>query len=114
MLVAVADLVVAGVFLLLVSGPVGIDITEGRWSLPGAESVLKLRALISNGDFEPYFAWPRQREHQRNHQALYHDKFSLAACVGAHVIGPTRRSLCPGARERIRSSFPSRIRRARR
>jgi hypothetical protein len=56
-----------------------LDITGARWSLPGAEAVLKLRALISNGDFEPYFAWHRQREHQRNHQALYQDKLSLAA-----------------------------------
>ncbi|WP_369369099.1 hypothetical protein AB5L52_44085 [Streptomyces sp. CG4] len=30
-----------------------LDITGGRWGLEGAESVLKLRALIANGDFEP-------------------------------------------------------------
>jgi hypothetical protein len=56
-----------------------LDITGARWSLPGAEAVLKLRALISNGDFEPYIAWHRQREHQRNHQSLYQDKLNLAA-----------------------------------
>lgn len=56
-----------------------LDITGARWSLPGAEAVLKLRALISNRDFEPYFAWHLQREHQRNHQTLYQDKLSLAA-----------------------------------
>jgi hypothetical protein len=56
-----------------------LDITGARWSLPGAEAALKLRALISNGDFEPYFTWHLQREHQRNHQAHYQDKFSLAA-----------------------------------
>jgi hypothetical protein len=56
-----------------------LDITGARWSLPGAEAVLKLRALISNGDFEPYFTWHLQREHQRNHQAHYQDKLSLAA-----------------------------------
>lgn len=56
-----------------------LDITGARWSLPGAEAVLKLRALISNGDFEPYYTWHLQREHQRNHQALYQDKLSLAA-----------------------------------
>ena len=33
-----------------------LDVTGARWSLPGAEAVLKLRALISNGDFEPYYA----------------------------------------------------------
>lgn len=56
-----------------------LDVTGARWSLPGAETVLKLRALISNGDFEPYFVWHRQREHQRNHQARYQEKLSLAA-----------------------------------
>ena len=56
-----------------------LDITGARWSLPGAEAVLKLRALISNGDFEPYYTWHLQREHQRNHQARYLNKLSLAA-----------------------------------
>jgi hypothetical protein len=56
-----------------------LDITGARWSLPGAEAVLKLRALITNGDFETYYAWHLKREHQRNHQALYQDKLSLAA-----------------------------------
>ncbi|WP_246576840.1 ISKra4 family transposase [Actinospica durhamensis] len=56
-----------------------LDITGARWSLPGAEAVLKLRALIANGDFESYYTWHRHREHQRNHQAHYQDKISLAA-----------------------------------
>ena len=56
-----------------------LDITGARWSLPGAEAILKLRALISNADFEPYYAWHLRREHQRNHQAHYQDKLSLAA-----------------------------------
>lgn len=56
-----------------------LDITGARWSLPGAEAVLKLRALIANGDFEPYYAWHLRREHQRTHQARYQDKLSLAA-----------------------------------
>ena len=56
-----------------------LDITGARWSLPGAEAVLKLRALISNGDVEPYYTWHLQREHQRNLQARYLNKLSLAA-----------------------------------
>jgi len=56
-----------------------LDITGARWSVPGAEAVLKLRALISEGDFEPYFVRHCQPEHQRNHQALYQEKLSLAA-----------------------------------
>jgi hypothetical protein len=56
-----------------------LDITGARWSLTGAEAVLKLRALISNGDFETYFAWHLRQEHQRIHQTHYQDKLSLAA-----------------------------------
>ncbi|MDT0470259.1 ISKra4 family transposase, partial [Streptomyces sp. DSM 41699] len=34
-----------------------LDITGARWGLAGAEAVLKLRALRSNGDFDAYWAW---------------------------------------------------------
>jgi hypothetical protein len=56
-----------------------LDITGARWSLPGAEAVLKLRALISNGDFDAYFTWHLRQEHHRIHQTRYQDKLSLAA-----------------------------------
>ncbi len=56
-----------------------LDITGARWGLAGAEAVLKLRALISNGDFDTYYAWHLAREHQRIHQARYQDKLTLAA-----------------------------------
>jgi len=56
-----------------------LNITGARRSPPGPEAVLKLRALIRKGDFEPYLAWHLQREHQCNHQARYQDKLSLAA-----------------------------------
>lgn len=56
-----------------------LDITGARWSLAGAEAVLKLRALMANGDFEAYFAWHLRREHQRIHQARYLEELSLAA-----------------------------------
>ena len=32
-----------------------LDITGARWGLDGAEAVLTLRAVISNGDFEEYW-----------------------------------------------------------
>lgn len=48
-----------------------LDITGARWSLQGAEAVLKLRALIANGDFDTYWRFHVGREHQRNHQARY-------------------------------------------
>jgi hypothetical protein len=56
-----------------------LDITGAGWGLQGAEAVLKLRVLISNGDFDTYYAWHLQREHQRIHQARYQDKLALAA-----------------------------------
>jgi hypothetical protein len=56
-----------------------LDITGTRWSLPGAEAVLKLRALISNGDFDAYFTWHLRQEHRRVHQTRYQDKLTLAA-----------------------------------
>ena len=47
------------------------DITGARWSLEGAEAVLKLRALVSSGDFDGYWAFHEQREFARNHAASY-------------------------------------------
>ena len=44
-----------------------MDITGARWSLPGAEAILKLRTVISNSDFDAYWAYHLTREHQRNH-----------------------------------------------
>jgi hypothetical protein len=56
-----------------------MDITGARWGLAGAEAILKLRALISNGDFDQYWTFHLRQEHQRIHQARYRDTFTLAA-----------------------------------
>lgn len=56
-----------------------LDITGARWGLEGAEAVLKLRAVISNGDFEEYWAFHLRQEYLRNHQARYQDGYRLAA-----------------------------------
>ena len=48
-----------------------LDITGARWGLAGAEAVLRLRALISNGDFEAYWSWHLDQEHQRIHRSRY-------------------------------------------
>ena len=50
-----------------------MDVTGARWGLPGAEAVLKLRALTSNGDFDAYWTWHLQQEHQRIHASRYLD-----------------------------------------
>jgi hypothetical protein len=44
-----------------------------RWSLAGAEAVLRLRALWTNGDFDDYWAFHLEREHERTHRSRYAD-----------------------------------------
>jgi hypothetical protein len=34
-----------------------LDITGARWGLQGAQAVLKLRALYTNGDFDTYWRY---------------------------------------------------------
>jgi hypothetical protein len=41
--------------------------TGARWSLDGAEAVLRLRALWTNGDFEPYWTFHLRCEYERNY-----------------------------------------------
>lgn len=48
-----------------------LDITGARWSLKGAEAILKLRALMQSGDFDDYWAFHTDREHHRNHASKY-------------------------------------------
>jgi hypothetical protein len=50
-----------------------LDITGARWGLQGAEAVLKLRALRSNGDFPSYWAYHLEQEHRRVHESRYAD-----------------------------------------
>ena len=56
-----------------------MDITGARWGLEGAEAILKLRAVIANGDFEDYWRFHLRREHERIHHAKYRDGLVLAA-----------------------------------
>jgi hypothetical protein len=48
-----------------------IDLTGARWGRDGAEAVLKLRALLSNGDFDQYRRYHLAQERQRVHQSRY-------------------------------------------
>jgi hypothetical protein len=50
-----------------------MDRTGARWSLAGAEAVLRLRALRSSGDFDAYWRFHEQQEYRRNHAAQYAD-----------------------------------------
>ncbi|HXZ76080.1 MAG TPA: ISKra4 family transposase [Streptosporangiaceae bacterium] len=55
-----------------------MDITGARWTVPGAEAVLRLRAVIANGDLDAYWHWHQQQELRRNHLDRYQE-LDLAA-----------------------------------
>ena len=55
-----------------------MDITGARWTVPGAQAVLPLRAVFAYGDFDDYWAWHQQQELHRNHLDHY-QKLDLAA-----------------------------------
>jgi len=48
-----------------------MDVTGARWSLDGAEAVLKLRSIYASGDWEEYCAFHEAREYERNHKIHY-------------------------------------------
>jgi hypothetical protein len=48
-----------------------MELTGARWSLAGAEAVLRLRALRSSGDFEEYWKFHEAQEYERNHAIHY-------------------------------------------
>jgi|GEM_PF-1850669 len=47
--------------------------TGARWSLSGAEAVLRLRALRTSGDFDDYWQFHVAQEHERTHASRYAD-----------------------------------------
>ena len=65
-----------------------MDITGARWSLEGAEAVLRLRALQASGDFDAYWRFHEQRELERNHLARYAN--GRAPELAAANSGPKR------------------------
>ena len=65
----IATGVIEGACRYLVKDRMGI--TGARWGLDTAEAILQLRALITNGDFEDYWAWHLDREHERNYPRSY-------------------------------------------
>jgi len=52
-----------------------LDITGARWSLQGAEAVLKLRSLKSSGDFKNYWDFYKQMSKKRNYDFLEFNNF---------------------------------------
>ena len=56
-----------------------MDITGARWSVNGAEAILKLRALRANGDLDTYWQYHLNQERQRIHQSRYTNSLIPAA-----------------------------------
>lgn len=56
-----------------------LDVTGARWSLDGAEAVLLLRAVITNGDMDAYWAFHLGREYERTHATRYPGQLALTA-----------------------------------
>jgi uncharacterized protein UPF0236 len=50
-----------------------MDLTGARWGLTGAEAVLKLRAIKTNGDFNEYWHYHLNQERHHIHEARYHN-----------------------------------------
>ena len=48
-----------------------MDITGARWSLQGAEAILRLRSLKASHDLDAYWLHHEKLEHARTHQARY-------------------------------------------
>lgn len=48
-----------------------MEVTGARWSLGGAEAVLRLRSLWVSGDFEAYWRFHLEQEHKRHHTTQY-------------------------------------------
>ena len=73
----IATGVIEGACRHLVQDRMGI--TGARWSLPGAQAMLWLRAINASGDTSTYWDWHITQEHQRNHQSRYQPGLELAA-----------------------------------
>ena len=48
-----------------------LTLTGARWSLAGAEAILRLRSLRASGDWDAYWEYHERKELERNHAARY-------------------------------------------
>jgi hypothetical protein len=70
-----------------------MNLTGARWSLKGAEAVLRLRALRSSGDFDEYWRFHELAEYERNHAVLYADRHVPVTARPHPSAAPSRRNL---------------------
>jgi hypothetical protein len=54
-----------------------MELTGARWSLAGAEAVLKLRAVKVSGDFSDYWTFYEQQQFERIYKPLYQNPLVL-------------------------------------
>ena len=50
-----------------------MGITGARWSLPGAQAMLWMRAIAASSDLPAYWNWHITQQHQRNHLSKLHN-----------------------------------------
>lgn len=55
-----------------------MELTGARWSVEGAEAILKLRAIKISGDFSAYWTFYEQQQYERIHKRLYQTPSVLA------------------------------------
>lgn len=70
-----------------------MELTGARWSLEGAEAVLRLRATRSSGDFDEYWRFHVQQESLLNHVMSYAEEPPNTR------VGPSQ---CPTEKPRLR------------
>jgi hypothetical protein len=68
-----------------------MNLTGARWSLTGAEAVLRLRALRSSDDFDAYWEFHEQQEHERHHASHYADHRVPETVPSAAFLSQPRR-----------------------
>jgi hypothetical protein len=56
-----------------------MEVTGARWSLDGAEAILRLRAIEGNGDFDDYFSYHLRQQKRRDHDSRYQQPQPAAA-----------------------------------
>jgi hypothetical protein len=59
-----------------------LDITGARWSVRGAEAILRLRSPRSSGDLDDYWRFHLEAEHSRDHASRYAARPALRVIPG--------------------------------
>jgi hypothetical protein len=79
-----------------------LTLTGARWSLEGADAILRLRALGASGDWDAYWVYHEQQVHARHHTSQYANgvvptltvpqpQVSRQAATGRRASGPGAR-----------------------